>query len=428
MKRIQFYTIISLLALCLPGCSDTSEFKDEPHPEPSGSGIANIELDISLLDLAANTRTRADETYETAATPQELINMLRIIIVDGDGYVEHNRLIDLKEEPKSDYKSGIFKVKASDTKQVYIFANELPMTDQWVGNGYYPFGNLLPGLKFDAPAIGETVSPKDAIENLIVKADPETHILFDNTGETKTNIPINEHFEFKVGEADYNSENGLGTIDNPYIYNCFITRAATKFTFNATYEGAADLPALGTLTIKEIHLRAIGDREYLLPKNTIYDPAKATPLEASTPSESILPRNITSFGVPSDAINKDLVFPVGFEFTNSKTGVQTFGQNIYFPETIISPDNKYQIRIVTSSHYGENPPIENEDNILTSEWASLDNLPLLPRNTHVIVNITLKTEIVDGVVDLVPYIGIVLTPGFGFDQLLPGDHERPEDW
>lgn len=176
-------------------------------------------------------------------------------------------------------------------------------------------------------------------------------------------------------------------------------------------------------------MNAIGDREYLLPNNAVYDPVKSNPLEPSGSSETIvIAKNITSFDVPDGAINKDLVFPVGFEFTKSSSESETFGQNIYYPETIISSDNKYRIRIVTTSNYGENSTTETEDNVLTSQWVELDNLPLLPRNTHVVVNITLKTEIVDGEVDLVPYIGIVLTPGFGFNQLLPGDHERPEDW
>ena len=47
--------------------------------------------------------------------------------------------------------------------------------------------------------------------------------------------------------------------------------------------------------------------------------------------------------------------------------------------------------------------------------TTLENLPTLPRNTHVIVNMTLSQSELTAVVELVPYIGVELKPSFGFD-------------
>lgn len=401
MKHIQLFTILTILALSLQGCSDTTGYKDEPKPlpTPSGSGIAYIQLDISLLDLAANTRTRVDEvSYVDATIPQELINMLRIIIVDGSGYVEHNRLVDLTT-PTASYTSAIFKVKGNDKKHIYIFANELPY--EWEGKGYFPFGTLIPGLNFNGLQPGGTQSFKDAIENLIVKADPYTHILFDNRGESKTNIPINEHFEFEVGMLDNNKTdsegNALGTIRNPYVYNCFITRAATKFTFNATYEGAENFKE--AINIKEIRISKIGNQEYLLPKATTYSPAKGE--ESSNPYKG---RYITAYDVPNTGtVNEEYTFPVDFQFSTDITEY-SYAPEIYFPETeLATSETAYKIQIVTG----------NENNTFESTWETLPNLPRLSRNTHVIVNFKLSPRNISCVVEVVPYVEIKLDPVFG---------------
>ena len=43
----------------------------------------------------------------------------------------------------------------------------------------------------------------------------------------------------------------------------------------------------------------------------------------------------------------------------------------------------------------------------------LPNLPQLPRNTHVVVNITINEHAMDCIVDVRPYTGITLEPDFG---------------
>ena len=43
----------------------------------------------------------------------------------------------------------------------------------------------------------------------------------------------------------------------------------------------------------------------------------------------------------------------------------------------------------------------------------LPNLPHLPRNTHVVVNVTINEQDIDCVVDVRPYTEIELEPDFG---------------
>ncbi len=401
MKRIQFYAILSLLSLCLPGCSDTSGFKDEPHPGTSGSGIANIELDISLLDLAANVRTRADEdkTDYVQGSNYENIKTLRIIIIDKDGYVEHNRYVDF-EQARTDY-SMTFKVKANENKDIYIFANEL--SEDWEGNGYYPFRQLLPGISFKSSNQSGSLSPEEELESLIIKSNVETKVLFDNTGENKTYIPINEHYEFSVGAAP-TGIGEVGTEENPYEIYCPITRAATKFTFNVTYEGTANLTDNAVFKVEEIHFSQIGDQEYLLPKDTKYNPA-INIVELPEEGKNIN-RQITEYSVPEEAANTDLIFPVNLNF-DKNTGPQTWEKDLYYPETRLNPGEKYKVRIKTTTE---------EDESWESNWADLPNLDILPRNTHVKINIKIKKNEINCTVDLVPYTGVYLEPDFGVNR------------
>ena len=48
--------------------------------------------------------------------------------------------------------------------------------------------------------------------------------------------------------------------------------------------------------------------------------------------------------------------------------------------------------------------------------VELPNLPFLPRNTHVVINIHLTGTDIECTVKLVPYTGIWLDPDFGIDR------------
>ena len=50
------------------------------------------------------------------------------------------------------------------------------------------------------------------------------------------------------------------------------------------------------------------------------------------------------------------------------------------------------------------------------------------RNYWYKYTITKHFDQIEVEVDVVPYIRIDLKPGFGFDEILPGDHDKPNDW
>lgn len=425
MKRNLTHILYLISFILLWGCSGSSDAPDEPATDKPDD--MTIRFDISLLDIPhTNRETRADEEsdityFEPANLDTEKIKTLRVIIVDGNNIVEHNRFMNYVNPVVN--QEMTFKVRNREEKHLYIFGNELTK-DSWDGNGYYPLNSLLPGQEF----------PKEDIISLTVKAN-DNNILFDNevVGAEKTYIPINEYFTLDLTEG-FNSgvqdalkptnidsdPNTLGSEINPYNFKCFITRAASKFSFRATYDAAKDLPPGSTLSIKEIQVKSIGNLEYMLPNETVYLPAKGE--ESSFDHNG---RFITSYEVPAEADNKVISFSAkSISFSAENKAEKIFTPQLYFAETANDPVSKYQVRIVTSTTYPNTSSAEE----WVSEWADLPNLDTLPRNTHVVINISLNGVNLDCEVDVVPYIGIVLKPGFGFDTLLPGDHNKPSDW
>ena len=56
-----------------------------------------------------------------------------------------------------------------------------------------------------------------------------------------------------------------------------------------------------------------------------------------------------------------------------------------------------------------------DDATVTLGPVTLDNLPSLPRNTHVVVKMKLSDADLSLNVDLVPYKSVTLDPDFGLD-------------
>lgn len=104
----------------------------------------------------------------------------------------------------------------------------------------------------------------------------------------------------------------------------------------------------------------------------------------------------------------NLNFPV--DYTPGTT--LTYAPQLYFPETAlpVATGATAQEYILAVKLSGDEEPCAE---------VPLPNLPSLPRNTHVKVNISLKNSDVKCTVDVVPYTAVPLNPSFGFDQLLP---------
>lgn len=74
------------------------------------------------LSISAAMASRTTDTGDVNRTYAELMHTLRIIIFDGNGNVEHNRLYEF-EKGLFDTENHIFIVKANETKTIYLLAN-----------------------------------------------------------------------------------------------------------------------------------------------------------------------------------------------------------------------------------------------------------------------------------------------------------------
>ncbi|MDE6279621.1 MAG: hypothetical protein K2M05_06570 [Paramuribaculum sp.] len=367
----------------LAGCNDP----DEPGVDDERDLQANICLDISLINrdaLSSRGGTVVDDLnyFEAPVSRYEQISTMRIIIVDANGRVEHNRLLSF-DSPVINTKA-VFKVKPLETKQIYLFGNELPRAG-WEGNGYYDFSSIRAGQRF----------PVEEISALTVgSATPGTPMI-DNTGATRTYLPINEHFERTLTATE------PGTEENPSeTFALFVTRSGVKFSVEATYDGRLTAPS-SLLTVDSVKINAIGNREYLLPTATEYYPSKS--VEATTEGEG---RFITAYKVPeSGVINSIITLPTLLTFPTSGQGKSVYAPEIYYPETQLATGLKYQIQIVTG--------VASVAGALYSDWVDLPNLDDLPRNTHVIIRLHLEAQTLRCVVDLLPYREIELKPQYG---------------
>lgn len=139
----------------------------------------------------------------------------------------------------------------------------------------------------------------------------------------------------------------------------------------------------------------------------MYDPAKY-PVSWDN-------RYITAYDVPADATVTDYVFPdAEFEFTTGYTvgNLYTYAPELYFAETRLPADPQEYILTLRMTEYSE---VTGRNESYTVR-RTLPNLPSLPRNTHVKINLTLTGGRLDCVVDVLPYTGVFLNPDFGIDR------------
>ncbi len=380
-RHINLIFLLGCIAV-LAGCNTSDEPRTGVDEEMAD---ANICIDISLINsgaLSSRGSTVVDDLnyFEAPVSGYEQISTMRIIVVDERGRVEHNRFLSF-DSPVTNTKA-VFKVKALETKQIYLFGNELPK-EGWEGKGYYDFSSIRAGQRF----------PVEELEALTVNCSAPGAPMIDNTGATRTYLPINEHFERTLTATNPGTET-----EPSETFSFFVTRSGVKFSVEATYDGRLTSPQ-SVLTIDSVKINAIGNKEYLLPNATEYSPAK----NVDSTSEG---RFITACKVPTDGVvNSIISLPAELTFPLSGQGKSVYAPEIYYPETALASGLKYQLQIVTG--------VKAVDGPLYSEWVDLPNLDDLPRNTHVIIRLHLEEQLLSCRVDLLPYREISLNPQYG---------------
>ncbi len=159
MKTIEKNIVILWLAtLFIAGCSQASD-------EGFSGSMVNLDINVSLSDVSVPA-TKGVDGYEGAASKEEKIQTLRIIVVHPNGIVEHNRLLSLSQAAEV-YKSATFKVAGKETKQIYLFVNEGLTTKKNVVPESSVSSEKLPNFDFNTIIEGQPF-PTDEIVGLTI--------------------------------------------------------------------------------------------------------------------------------------------------------------------------------------------------------------------------------------------------------------------
>lgn len=395
--KIKYHAVVLLLSLLAVGCGDDTSLAPSPSGTDSPDNV-NFEINVYAGDpedarsrSSSFSRDTDQDGYAYEFGPPdyspERMHTLRVIIVRPSGEIEANEYLyrSFPQDGASEFHGLRFKVVGGEKKTIYLFANEAS----------------IPGLDLSAPdyRIGAHF-PAEAMTACTFSTSRAGQPFIDNTGDVKTNVPMTEVFEIGI-KAPETEEDYYQTA------NLFITRALVKFSFTVQ---AADAPSVA-YSIDELTIRSVASTQYLIPNSTSYTPAKYD----AGGMPSFEDRYIYEYATPADAMVGECVFnPTNLNFPVDYTPGTTlsYAPQLYFPETAlpVATGATAQEYILAVKLSGDEEPCAE---------VPLPNLPSLPRNTHVKVNISLKNSDVKCTVDVVPYTAVPLNPSFGFDQLLP---------
>lgn len=398
-------SIFTAVALSTAGCI----MEDYPDT-PGGDATAYLRIRVGTPDPLQ--RSRAID-IDPAATSAELMHTLRIIIVGEDGVVEHNRHINF-DKPNGTNISGYetFIVQGNEKKTIYTFANEESLPDELEEKiRAIPLGQSLSKYWSDL----ETTEVSWGQQIPVVEKSDDSKV-FDGTAvfmSRKTIIPA-EDLAVDVDNADH----AMITVSRDIV----IIRAAVKLTYKIFNFSSAPV------TLNQIMFNGLTDIEYILPtKITLSSelaPAAGAAdnryiIEYSTPA-GLEKGNVTLFGLNEKSVEIPVTTPAA-QGEQQKPS-QTF--DFYVNEAPIwNADGGYSVNEafkVPDDQTGSSPYSTSlVFNELTFDGA-FDNLPALPRNTHVIANIIINDpQSITCYVQVVPYISVVLNPWFGFEEPYP---------
>lgn len=374
MRNFVHILILCLVSLFVAGCDESVSDVVAPEKEI----WVNLNIGVALSDAAKPARSSRVDSYEPAANEAEKMQTLRIIVVDKNGDVEANRF--LYAGSVVEYGEEHFKVRANETKQVYVFVNE---NNESV-KVYDATGGLVADLHdyLGGIEVGEPF-PRESIEGLEIRlndgVDSELDAVGDASAQSAGGLPMSKCESIEVYDKDMS-------------HDIYLHRAAVKFTFNIKNESSLDRVLTG------LSIDKMAYREYYLPRVDEYKYVGGKPTE------------IVDFATPSP------------EGTNNGyyTFEKSFEKGIALPKgkTVVAPlvyllEGKYEPTDVAAQ---KNYSMTISLNGAKTQAKVFDNLDRLPRNTHVVVNITIKDRTIKWGVDLRPYGEVELDPDFGLDR------------
>lgn len=406
----------AVIAAAFAGCSSDDDAPVTSVTDGDRQPEIYLTLSVNVAETGSRqTGSRAGDQeppyyFGPAASRWEMIHTLRVIITrpdsDGGEIIEHNKIFTMPE-PGTTWSSTVanrldFPVRGGEFKTLYLIANE-ESTGHAAELGALKEGDSY--YDYKAGAIENMTI--DATQSTVPGNDDTNLCLIDNRKEQgKSYLPMSEKYVFFLPDAK-NYEADADGHRFASAGRLFVTRAAVKFSFDVTADYGKGL------YLKRISFNGLADREYLLPHNTVYSPQKMVPDLLRPVENPPLERIITYYEIPRTANHSTFEFPLSIDAALpdgpalSPDAPLTLDQEFYFCESALtSPDgNPYSVSVTLTD--GEGDEYRYPD-------IALPNLPSLPRNTHVKVNISFQNLTPKAEVALVPYIGVNLRPSFGF--------------
>lgn len=400
-----FVVIVSaMVSAVMSGC--TSDI-DSPSPTET---MVTLSLNISTTDVSR--RSRADITppdyTEGAATKHEKMNQLRIIIVDGSGNVEHNRFYDYDNYYYENVTHEL-KVTANDTKTIYLIANERAQRGD-ISLGGDGATNEVGIVDYDFNKV--------TVDSPLPSDFTDYKLSLPVTSEMINNIPMSAVYTMQIGSESKQSLNFL------------LNRCAVKYTFNFSNQSSAPV------RISELKIDKTATTEWFFPRvkkvdgtvimhqlhypDTKENSAPTEPANNDAPAEWLKDQNsndafytaylYNNYSVPADVIHEQYTRSASLTIASNsevKANFESDWKPFYLLESSYIPADK------TGQTYTVNFNVNGIE--LSKE---LPNLPLLPRNTHVVVNVTFKDNDINLQLEVIvqPYSGVTLEPDFGIDR------------
>lgn len=373
-------------------------------------GLQQQDADGQTVQMVLRVNA-ADIASASGYTPvNERMHTLRIIVLDGSGTVERNMFIDFSYEPQTEYRK-VLELEKREQKKIYLIANERSVE----GLGDALKVQTVGAKGFEALVNGFTFVPD------YTKPLPMTSCYTVSIGEEKY-IEKTFHVVYAASKFDIN-----------FVNNRDRDVTVTSFTLSSPASGMYLMPHLDENAgvykagndgkgVKTSFVINEGDGELYWIDWLKY---AAEESQTNQSDETLADRRgwILEYAIPQGA-QQDAAHDLLQAANNGSPLVLAEGQTTGMP-TFYLPESRNMMAAASAFA----PGLEQEYmmNLVLTETDEggireqtfrdirLPNLRALFRNTHVKVNITIKSNILVVVVDLVPYTSKELNPLFGLD-------------
>lgn len=397
LQNITLSLTAVLLALAATGCGSDNTVASEP--------VGEADKCVLMLSTGIIERSRAGE----ATADSDKMHTLRVVIVDQDGSVEHNDFVGFGSQPLAEC-FRIYEVTPQRNKTIYLIANEdgtkadiTPTLENFnattvenlvfeLGNGPVPMTSVY---KVTSPAAGERLD----LEMHVVRAATKISYRFVNYRSSKitvNNVQVssvaNEMYLMPhVGSRDLTKT--FDGVSMPWID--WLKKVSDESQKNLEYPSDYD-PELaesrGWIT------------DYAIPATATHS-VKTLDMGLELPADMGLDENRRP--IPDQKDIKPVVSDEYF-MRESRYGANANGVQNY---TMAFNLTEYKC---TSMHNGESGKLVLEYDTagtqLRFDGIEFNNLKALFRNTHVLVDVEIKSEIF---VKVIPYAECKLDPIFG---------------